>query len=465
MVQSAFDRCFKCRGIQAFSLILSGLMSSAILMADVPAPVGFIEIAGGDFTMGATSGDGDLDAPSITVTVSSFYIAETETTKSDWDAVRVWALGNGYAGLAAGGGKAGDHPVQTVNWWEVLKWCNARSEMEGLTPVYMVGAAVMRSGTTVPQVNWTANGYRLPTEAEWEKAARGGVSGKRFPWGTDAISHAEANYYGSTGISYDLSPINDHHPGYTTGGAPYTSPVGSFSGNGYGLMDTAGNVFEWCWDWFDSGYYTISSGTIDPRGPSNGSIRVLRGGGWNGPASRARNSYRDGGSPLSANDQIGFRLARSNQLAATRPDIAVGSTAGGLTGIRSYSPALQAAILVSKKAKPVMGFATLANRGTLPDALSAQGTGGNALFPVTYLGPEGNITAALLAGTYQTGEMENGDPPVWLRASIAPNKKKLTKKSGNRITILKRSLLLTIQVRSVLDPGFSDSAGIRVQTK
>ena len=100
--------------------------------------------------MGVTSGDTDADAPPITVTVSPFYMQQTETTKAQWDEVRTWAVSNGYTDLAAGAGKAANHPVHSVNWWDVVKWCNARSEKEGLTPVYTVGGAVMRTGATAP---------------------------------------------------------------------------------------------------------------------------------------------------------------------------------------------------------------------------------------------------------------------------------------------------------------------------
>jgi formylglycine-generating enzyme required for sulfatase activity len=100
------------------------------------------------------------------------------------------------------------------------------------------------------------------------------MTGKRFPWG-DTISHANANYYEGT-YSYDVGDGSGHHPDYSSGGQPYTSPVGSFAANGYGLYDMAGNIWEWCWDWYASSSY--SDGAADPRGASSGSYRVSGGG-------------------------------------------------------------------------------------------------------------------------------------------------------------------------------------------
>jgi formylglycine-generating enzyme required for sulfatase activity len=266
----------------------------------------FRRIPAGSFTMGRTSGDTDSDAPPVTVNVSAFYMGKYEVTKAEWDEVRAWAVNNGYSDLAVGKGWVSDsnYPVHSVSWWDVIKWCNARSQKEGLTPCYTVSASVMKTGMVAPTVNWTANGYRLPTEAEWEKAARGGVSGRRFPWGTDTISHSQANFFNNGGETYQ-SGTTWMHPTYSV-----WSPVGSFAANGYGLHDMAGNVFEWCWDWYGASTYVDNA--TDPRGVASGSRRVLRGGSWNGFATHCRAATRYTSTPSNAYGDYGLRVARSS---------------------------------------------------------------------------------------------------------------------------------------------------------
>lgn len=284
--------------------------------------------------MGRTSGDDDTNAPPTTVTLNPFYLQQSETTKAQWDEVRTWGLENGYSDLVGGGGKAPNHPVHSVGWIDVVKWCNARSEREGLTPVYRFYGSVFRTGTSVPAVNWTANGYRLPTEAEWEKAARGGVNSSRFPWGTDTISHVEANFQNSGGESYQTGSTG-YHPTYAVGEEPYTSyqggsanyyysnpageqpftsPVKSFGANNYGLHDMTGNVWEWCWDWYGSSAYVDSA--INPRGAGTGMLRVRRGGSWADAAFSCRSAYRGSHHPSGGDKKdTGFRPARNSALA------------------------------------------------------------------------------------------------------------------------------------------------------
>ena len=287
-----------------------------------PEPTNMVYIPAGWFDMGncMNANDGYSDElPVHGVYVSGFYMDQYAVSSNLWDEVRTYALANGYEFDNSGEAKATEHPVHTLNWYDCVKWANARSQREGLTPCYYVDAGhtvIYKSGNhdlTAENVDWTANGYRLPTEAEWEKAARGAVSGHRFPWADDTISHGRANYQGdSNSYAYDISAQNGHHPDYNNNPQPYTSPVGAFTANGYGLYDMAGNVYEWCWDRYGSTYYSSSPGT-NPRGPESGSSRVRRGGIWNSVAFLCRVADRHGLSPAIESYLLGFRLVRATQ--------------------------------------------------------------------------------------------------------------------------------------------------------
>lgn len=264
----------------------------------------FMLIPAGSFLMGRTTGEIYGDAPPVTVTLSAFYIGKNEVTKELWDEVYTWAKSNGYNDFSEffNNGKPNNHPVSSISWFDAVKWCNARSQKEGLIPCYTVNGSVMKNGTTAPTMNWTANGYRLPTEAEWEKAARGGVSGKRFPWGDDTISHNQANYRSNTGFFHPIYSSN------TTG--PYTSPIGSFAENGYGLNDMAGNVCEWCWDWYGESSYVNDA--ADPRSIGSAAInRVSRGGSWYETDWHCSAAQRGFYFPETVQSFIGFRIARN----------------------------------------------------------------------------------------------------------------------------------------------------------
>jgi formylglycine-generating enzyme required for sulfatase activity len=192
---------------------------------------------------------------------------KTEISKGTWDAVKAWALANGYTFDNPGVGAASNHPVVGVSWYDVVKWCNARSEMEGLAPVYFTDATrttVYRTGQVILRstfCNFTAPGYRLPTRAEWAKAAWGGSTSGPYPW---------PSYYGSGAEIIDSAKGNSNNTGFNysqwiSGSHYFTTPCGYFNGsqqstgvpagvpikdmaNGFGLYDMYGNVSEWLWD-------------------------------------------------------------------------------------------------------------------------------------------------------------------------------------------------------------------------
>ena len=236
-----------------------------------------------------TGADSDFGAYSLTV--SAFYMDQHEVNREYWNYVRAWAIANGYEFDNPGSGKAWNHPVHSVSWYDAVKWCNARSEMEGRPPVYWTIAGVYRAGSLNVVSQIPVAGYRLPTSDEWEYAARGTVASRRFPWGY-VITHDLANYIARGDILYDGSLTLGYHPVYAVGAEPYTAPVGSFTANEYGLHDLAGNVTEWCFDWHPD--------YVNTR-------RVGRGGSWRSHATHCRVGRLSHDPPGAVLDYYGFR--------------------------------------------------------------------------------------------------------------------------------------------------------------
>lgn len=284
-----------------------------------PVPSGYVRIPSGSFIMGDQNVpyEGLLkERPPITTQTGAFHLKATEVTKAEWDATFTWAVANEYTfSNSAGAGKGPDHPVTNVNWYDVIKWCNAKSEQEGRQPCYTLRGSdgrhtVYRTGSPT-RIIWEfgANGYRLPCEAEWEKAARGGGVGRRFPSGT-TIDHSVANFFASlSNYAYDTTGIDGMHPAYITGAIPYTAPVASFPPNPYGLYDMDANVREYCWDTSTSDWaegYVVkaeSSSSLFPR--------AVRGGDWSSSAFQCRSSYRSQEFPdTGKKNYLGFRLVK-----------------------------------------------------------------------------------------------------------------------------------------------------------
>jgi len=254
-----------------------------------------INIPGGTFDMGRTSGTGEADElPVHSVTLSAYSIGKYEVIQSDWIAV----MGDNPAFF----NEDLYRPVEGVNWYAVLVYCNKRSIDSGLTPVYSIGGSTnpdnwgaiptaINATWSAATCNLSANGYRLPTEAEWEYAARGASNTPDYVYaGTNNIN--EAAWYQSNSVGT-------------------THPVGQLLGNGLGLFDMSGNVNEWCWDWYESSYYS-SSPANNPTGPVSGSYKVIRSGCWENFVSvYCRVVSRDASYPHITVNTIGFRVART----------------------------------------------------------------------------------------------------------------------------------------------------------
>jgi formylglycine-generating enzyme required for sulfatase activity len=232
-------------------------------------------VPGGSFTMGDTAGGGDKDEIKHQVSLSGFYMGQTEVTQAQWQKV----MGSNPSNFI-GGSDAPNRPVEQVSWYDAVEFCNKLSLQEGKSPVYTI------NGNNVT-LNQGASGYRLPTEAEWEYAAKGGAS---TPVQT-------VKYAGSANL--EEIAWTSSNSGNTT------HPVAQKKANGLGLYDMSGNVWEWCWDW--KGDYSTSAQT-DPAGPASGTYRVIRGGNWYSSAGYARLSDRYSYTPDYRNYDIGFRV-------------------------------------------------------------------------------------------------------------------------------------------------------------
>ena len=261
-------------GLSLILVLLFGLQKIARKINEgLPENMVFVE--DGSFIMGDTHGEGTADErPAHRVILTSYYIGRNEVTQAQWRDV----MGKNPAYF-----KGDDLPVEQVSWYDAVAYCNELSAKEGLTPCYNT-----KGGNT--SCDWTANGYRLPTEAEWEYAARGGINSNGY------------KYSGSN----DLDRVGSWHEN-----SPKTSPVGTKEPNELGINDMTGNVWEWCWDWYRQNSYTYSQNK-DLRAVQLGSIRIIRGGSiLNYDPSYCTVFKRNADPPNKRSKYCGFRVVRN----------------------------------------------------------------------------------------------------------------------------------------------------------
>jgi formylglycine-generating enzyme required for sulfatase activity len=354
----------------ASDLTFTVLHMSAI---DSTKPSGMVRIPSGT----NSGADPDFGAYSLVIT-NSFFMDETEVTKAQWDTVRTWAVTNGYSFDNAGFGKASNHPVYAINWYDAIKWCNARSEIEGRTPVYTISGRIYKSGRDTPNFDVNVAGYRLPTSAEWQYAARGGLSGTRFPWG-DTVNHSNANYRANrTAFVYDTSPYTVHtvHPS-TTLPDPRTLPVRFFDPNGFGLSDMSGNIWEWCWD-------------------SSGTNRASLGGAWSSIAESLRCGHKTWIASTVADHTHGFRTASTEISDLASP--ALMSDTCALVDTRDYALSVYSDIGIPV---PAIGTTLYAWSSTVTCSVKSSAIEGSTNWICS--GWEGSGSIPVLGEGYSTG--------------------------------------------------------------
>ncbi len=244
-------------------------------------------------------------------TISDFEIGKYEVTYELWYTVYQWAISNGYnfahSGREGNNGSDGSkpiskfEPVTLVNWRDCIVWCNAYSEMSGYKPVYNLFGDPIKdsrdSNSTVCDdagVDWSANGYRLPTEGEWQYAA-------------SDRGNTPYNYASGASSNYNSDSACKKVAWYDGNSGEHTHIVGRLCSNGLGLYDMSGNVWEWCWDWY--GNYPSSS-MNNYRGSASGPDRVLRGGGWSNNSEYLQVGCHCNNNPSRVSRNLGFRLAR-----------------------------------------------------------------------------------------------------------------------------------------------------------
>lgn len=262
-------------------------ISLLCLLSAAPVLAGSVEIPAGEVRPPAERWTGGVIKNLI-----PFHMDATEVTWADWKRIRDWALQHGYAFEHSGYGKADDHPVVGISWFDCVKWCNAQSEMEKRRPAYEFNGEVYRTGVAVPTCSRTRRGNSLPTPEEWRFGAHGGESSLYAV--DDTIDHDKANFQG---MPFDpKTESTGFHPDYTKGGRPYTAPVMAFAANAYGLYGMAGNVKEW----------------IDGTPSTTTEYGLVFGGAFNSSGLNCSSDLWQAGLPLtSAVNTIGFRTVHT----------------------------------------------------------------------------------------------------------------------------------------------------------